>query len=464
MVLLSCVSGVFAASIAAPGIIGGVDAGAATPNPAAIRYNPAAIAATDGVEILLDGQAALIGITATATRNGGIDPNTGAEYAPAEANVMVPVALLGATWKLWEDRLAVGIAVDDPFVGGGKYLDENGEPDVHTHGRYHGVNVEILSLAITPAVGVTVVPGLHLGAGVSYSIDHVSALQAADPLGTEGVAPEELGSSPPENPYAYDVLLSLSATGGHFGWNAGVFFDKWKAFQVGASFQSGGTFHAAGDATVSVPAALSTTAEAQDLPAQADFTLQLPPVARLYVASQINDRLWVGAGVDYEMWYVCCGTAEGDVHIQVMNEAGEAIGPEDGVTLTIAKDQYSPSRLWNAASFAAYGGYAATDRLWFGLRANYNQYAVPDYSVDPVNLDFENVALLAAARYRIGDHLELGLTYGHVFLFTRTITDSAWNLQDGNERFSPALPYKSNADGVYSGTADQVGVRVAARF
>ena len=110
------------------------------------------------------------------------------------------------------------------------------------------------------------------------------------------------------------------------------------------------------------------------------------------------------------------------------------------------------------------GGYEVTDRLWVGLRGNYNQYAVPSYSVSPVNLDFENVAVLAGARYRIGDHLELGLTYGHVFLFTRTVTDSAWNLQDGNERFSPELPYKSNANGVYSGSVNHLGVRVSASF
>lgn len=462
--LVLIASGALAASIAAPGVVGGVDAGAATPNPSAIRYNPAAIAAGDGVQLLLDGQAALIDITATATRNGGIDPNTGEAYAPADASVMVPVFFLGGTGEIIKDRLTVGLSVDDPFVGGGKYLDEDGEPDVHTHGRYHGVDVTLLSLAITPAVAVTVVDGLHLGVGGSYNIDHVSALQAADPLGTEGIAPEELGSSPPANPYAYDVLLSLSATGGHIGWNAGVFFDKWKQLQIGASYQSGGTFHAAGDATVSVPAALSTTAEAKDLPAQADFSMKLPSVARLYVNSQINDKLLIGAGVDYEMWYVCCGSADGDVHIQVMNEKGDAIGPDDGVTLTIAKDQYNPSRLWNAASFALHGGYDVTDRLWVGLRGNYNQYAVPSYSVSPVNLDFENVAVLAGARYRLGDHLELGLTYGHVFLFTRTITDSAWNLQDGNDRFSPELPYKASANGVYSGSVNHVGLRVAASF
>lgn len=460
--LVAFVSNADAASIAAPAVNGGPDAGAATPDVAAIAYNPGAIGATEGFQFLLDGQASFIGITATATRNDGIDPNTGAAYEPLNADVMVPVFLLGATWKVIPDRLAVGLAVHDPFVGGGKYLKEDGEPDLTAHGRYHGISVEMLTIAVTPAVSVTTIDGLHVGGGFSYVIDHISALQAADPLGTEGIAPEQLGQTPPADPYAYDVYLDAEGTGGHLAWNAGIFFDRWEKLQIGLSYASGGTFHAVGAASVDVPAALSTTAEAKTIPGNVDFTLQLPPIARLHLASQVNEKLWLGAGVDYEMWNVCCGTAEGDVHIQVTNDAGAAIGPDDGVTIEIAKDQYNPSRVWNAGTVSLYGGYQVTDALWAGARAGYNQYAVPDYSVNPVNLDFENVGVQGAVRYKLGKALTLGVSYSHFFLFTREITTSAWNLQDGNERFSPALPYKTNADGVYSGSVNVVGVRVEA--
>ena len=449
-----------AASIAAPAVMAGPDGGAATPGVAAVYWNPAALGATEGFSLLLDAQAAIIDITATATRNGGTDPNTGEDFAPLNANVIVPVGLLGASWKVIPDRLAFGLAVYDPFVGGGKYLEDDGSPDYEAHGRYHGISVELLTIAITPAVAVTVVDGLYVGAGGSYVIDHVKALQAADPLGTEGIAPEQLGQTPPEDPYAYDVYLDAEATGGHFAWNAGVFFDKIPQAQIGLSYSSGATFHATGDAKVEVPAALSTTSEAATLPGNVEFTIKLPPIARLYLNSQLSEWLMIGAGVDYEMWNVCCGTAEGDVHIQVTNGDGEAIGPADGVTIEIAKDQYNPSRVWNAASVSLYDGYQATDALWLGARAGYNQYATPDFSVNPVNLDFENVGVQAAARYRLGGALTLGLSYSHFFLFTREVTDSAWNLQDGNERFSPALPYKTSANGTYSGTADTIGLRV----
>lgn len=462
--LVALVAPVHAASIAAPAVAAGPDAGAATPDPAAITYNPGALAATEGAHVLFDGQASFIGITATATRNGGIDPNTGVAYEPLDADVMVPVFLLGATWKVIPDRLAVGLAVNDPFVGGGKYLTPDGEPDKQAHGRYHGISVEILTIAVTPAVSVTTIDGLHVGGGASYVIDHIKALQAADPFGTEGIPVDQVGTVPPADPYSTDVYLDAEGSGHHWGWNAGVFFDRYEKLQIGASYASGGTFRAEGTANVEVPATISTTAEAITVPGNVSFTLYTPPIARLHVASQVNERLWLGAGVDYEMWNVCCGTAEGDLLVQLTNDAGEAIGPDDGVSVEIAKDQYNPSRLWNAASVQAYGGFQVNEKLWFGGRVGYNQNAVPDYAVSPVNLDFENVGAQAAARYKLGKVLTLGLSYGHFFLFTREITDSAWDRRDGNARFSPALPYKSNANGTYSGGVNTVGLRVGADF
>lgn len=453
-----------AASIAAPSVISTPDGGAATADPSAIYYNPAAIGATEGFHLLLDGQVALINVSATATRNGGIDPNTGDPYDVLNANVAVPVGLLGATWTVIPKRLTFGLGVYDPFVGGGKYLTEDGSPDLTASGRYHGVSVTILTLAVTPAVSVTPIDGFHIGVGGSYVIDHIEALQAADPLGTEGIAPDELGTTPPANPYAYDVLLNAKANGGHFGFNAGIFIDRIKQAQVGVSFTSGGKFHAAGDASVDIPAALSTSSEAATIPGKADFTLHLAPVVRVYLASQLSEKVRIGVGWDEELWNVCCGTADGDVHIKVTNTSGEAIGTADGSTLDIAKDQYNPSRLWNAASFSANAGFQVLDPLWLGARVGYNQYATPSYSVNPVNLDFENVGVTAAARYRLGKKLTLGVSYSHYFLATRVITDSAWNLQDGNTRFSPSYPYTSNADGTYSGAANAVGVRVAADF
>lgn len=460
MLLLSLAA--HAASIASPGFLAGPDAGAATADPAAVWYNPAAVAGDEGVHLLIDGQLAFVDVTATATRNDGIDPDTGEAYTPMTANVAVPVALAGVTWKVVPKRLAVGLAVYDPFAGGGKFVDASGEPDVHASGRYHGIDVELASFAIHPAVAVTVVDGFHVGLGGAYVIDHIHALQAADPLGTEGVPPEQVGDVPPADPYSYDVLLQVDGTGGHFMWNAGLYFDKFKQLQLGASYTSGGTFHVAGDAEVDVPAALSTSSEASTVPGKADFSLKLPPIVRAYLRSQLNPTVTLGLGWDYELWNVCCGTADGDVHIGLTNLDGAQIGQDDGVSIDIAQDQYAPVRLWNASSFSANVGVQAAPRVWLGLKGAYNQNAVPSYAVSSANLDFENVGVQAAARVKLSQVVTLGLTYSHFFLFTRDVTDSAFNLGDGNDRFTPTLPYTSNTDGVYSGYVNNVGLRLTA--
>jgi long-subunit fatty acid transport protein len=449
-----------AGSISAPAVTAPPDSGAATPDPAAVFYNPAAIAAVKGFSSMLDVQYAFIRIDATATRNNGIDPNTGEPYALATARVQVPVALLGVTWQVIPDRLTLGLAATDPFVGGGDYTStEKGEVPPYTgHQRYHGINTKIITAAIIPAAGLTVAKGLHVGAGAAYVLDIINVLQASDPLGTEGVPPDQVGTVPTD-PYGLDTYLQGDATGHHWSWNAGIFFNRFPKAQVGLSYWSSGKFHASGDGSVDVPGLLALEGERVHVPSKIDVSMPLAPIARLYFASQLDDRWKVGLGVDYQMWNVCCGGEEGDTSIKLTNTSGEAIGQDDGVSINIATQQYSPRRLWNSTNVLGTVGYQASRKLWLGGRLGYNQYAVPDYAVSATNLDFSNVGAIVAGRYKLG-RATVGLTYSKNFLFTREITDSAWNLQDGNERFSPATPYKASANGTYEGAVDAIGLRL----
>jgi len=455
-----------AGSIATAGVTGGLDSGAATANPAAVMYNPAAMGGAKGVQLLLDGEASFIRLNITTTRNGGIDPNTGAAYLPATAKVLVPNALLGVTWQAIPKRLTLGFAAYDPFVGGGDYRStEQGTPPPYTgHQRYEIINTQIITLALEPAVALTVVDGVHVGGGASYVIDMINVLQASDPLGTEGVLSSELDQAVPDHPYALDTYLQGSATGHHFGWNAGLFVDRWEKLQVGVSFSGGSRFQASGDGSVTVPEDLSTVAGGVVVPAKVSVEFPLPPVARLYLSSQVNEKLTLGAGVDYQLWNVCCGGQDGDIAIGLTNTQGAAIGPDDGVTIEIATEQYNPRRLWNSMDISQLGGVQINDRIWAGWRLMFNQNAVPSYAVSPANLDFNNAGFSLGGRYLVGKHLSLGLGYTKYFLFTRTITDSAWDLRDGNSRFSPQLPYVASTNGTYKGSVDTLGLRVGAKF
>lgn len=451
-----------AGSISTAGIMGGVDAGAATSNVAAIAYNPAALGGADGFQIMVDGQATFVRLDVTTTRNGGIDPNTGVAYKPASAFAIVPNAVIGFTWEAIDDRLRVGFAAYDPFVGGGDYTGtETGTAPPYTgHQRYHIIDTTILTLALEPAVAVTIVDGFHVGGGVGYSIDSISVYQASDPLGSEGVKADQIGMSPPDDPYAMDTYLSGKASGGHLIWNAGLFIDKWDYLRVGLSYAGGGQFTTEGEGSVVVPQDLSTIEGGVEVPTLLSVEFPLPAVARLYLDSQISDKVNLGLGVDYQMWNVCCGEEDGDIAIGLTNQSGGAVGPDDGVTIEIATEQYGPRRLWNSMNLVQLGGVQVNEDLWTGWRLMYNQNAVPDYAVSPSNLDFENVGVGLGARYNITGPLTVGLNYTKYFLFTREITSSAWDLRDGNPRFSPELPYKAGTNGSYGGAVDSVGLRV----
>lgn len=448
-----------AGSIAAPAVIAGPDSGPATPDPAAVYFNPAAIAATEGVNALMDTQVAFIRLDITATRNDGIDPNTGEPYNTAKARVQVPVGLVGVTWKVVPKRLALGFAATDAFVGGGDYSagETQTEPPYHSNQRYAGVQTELLTLHLIPAVGLTVVDGVHLGGSFRYVFDSISAIQASDPLGTEG--------NGPDGPYSSDVTLDFSGTGGHTGWSAGVYVDKWRYAQVGLSYTDNGTFDASGSGKLYVPNQFGGVTPDVWVSLQA----ALPPVIEAWVNSRVSDALNVGAGVEYMEWNRCCGTQAGDIAIDLTNSEGNALGPDDGIALSVAEKQYSPRRLWNAMNLAANAGYQLGDTWWFGGRVGYNQNAVPNYAVSATNLDFVTTGAQLAARYTFAKHLTVGLSYSKFFLQPRTITNSAWNAPEGSayyvdDRFSPKNPYTASANGTYQGAVDIAGVRVSSRF
>lgn len=455
-----------AGSIATSGVMGGTDSGAATANVAAVAYNPAALGGIHGGQVFLDAQATFVRLEVTTTRNGGIDPNTGQPYQPATAFAIVPNAVVGGAWQVIPDRLTLGLAAYDPFVGGGDYTStETGAVPPYTgHQRYHIIDTTILTLAVEPAVAVTIVDGVHVGGGVAWIYQSMSVLQASDPLGTEGIKTDELDMEVPANPYALDTQLAGDLSGSGIGWNAGIFVDRWDLLRFGLSYSAGTKFSVDGDGSVTVPEDLSTEAGGVTVPAKLTVDFPLPPIARLYMDSQVSDKLNLGLGLDYQMWNVCCGEADGDIAIGLTNASGGAVGPDNGVTIEIATEQYSPRRLWNAMSISQLGGYRFNDDLWAGWRLMYNQNAVPSYAVSPSNLDFENVGFSLAGRYNISGPFTLGLNYTKYFLFTREITDSAWDLRDGNPRFSPELPYKAGTNGTYKGNADSIGLRLQLDF
>lgn len=444
-----------AGSISTSGYLAGPDSGPATADPVAIVFNPAAIGAVDGIDAMIDVQANFIHVDATTTRNDGIDPNTGEAYDVAGADAMVPNAFIGLVGEVWKDKLNLGLGVNLPFVGGGDYSGSEENPPPYTsHQRYAGITVKVITIAVTPAIAVTPVEGVHLGGSFSYVMDSISALQASDPLGTEGV-----GSA---GPYTSDSLLTAEASGSHFGWGAGIFVDKLPKAQVGLSYAAGGAFSTEGTGTVYMPSLFGQPEATFD--AVTGFEQPLPPIMRAGLTSTLSEKLEVGAIWEYQMWASCCSDSSGDLVITVTAPDGSALVSPIGTE--VATTQYSPRRLENSSNFSGYGGFRPMDKLYVGLKAGYQQNAVPDFAVSATNLDFQSVGTMIAARYQVAGPLELGLSYTRFFLFERTITNSAWGVTEGeadyvDDRFSPVLPYKANTNGTYSGRDNVLGLRLS---
>lgn len=466
--LLGFAAPALAGSISAPAVVGGVDASSTTVSPVAIHWNPGALGAAEGFDFLFDTQLSVVRVQATATRNGGIDPNTGEPYRTATAEAEVPVFVLGMTYRLPEsvpylgDRLTFGLSAMDTFVGGGDYtsseVDADGNPadtpPYTSHQRYAGINTKIITLKVTPAIGLTLMDGLHIGGGYSYVADVIQAMQASDTIGSEGKG---------INPYSNDSILEASATGSHTTWNAGVFFDRYEKFQVGLSYSAPGAFHAEGDATVTVTDLLGGAV----VDGLATFDMPLPAVIRGSVASQVNSAVKVGAGFEYQLWNSCCGGPDGDLVIGLTDLEGGPIDEGEGLTpgFSIATEQFSPRRLGNSLNLYATTEYAYSDAMTLGARLGWNQQAVPDFAVSATNLDFTSLGGGLSVDYQVAKRLKAGASFTKFLPQSRTITNSAWNAAKDSDdykgdRFSPTMPNKANTNGTYSAQNNTFGVRL----
>jgi long-subunit fatty acid transport protein len=450
-----------AGSISAPGLIAGPDSGAATADPAAVHYNPAAIAGGDKrFDSMIDMQLAKIHVDATTTRNGGIDPNTNEPYNEATADVWVPVFLAGATFKVIPKRLTLGFAISDTYVGGGDYSGSEDDPPPYTsHQRYAGITVKIITISFMPAASVTIVDGLHVGAGAHYVMDKINLKQASDPLGSEG-----MGVIFTEGPYVMDTILSGSGTGGHFGWNSGIYFDRFKFLRMGVSFAGPQKWHIKGTSNV------DGVSLSEPIDGNLEMSMRLPAVLRAYVSSEPIEMVEFGAGIEYQMWGMCCGGEEGDIVIDLTDDNGDPLEVEMGpMSVKVSTPQYSPRRLQNSMNIQAHVSVKPTKNLFIGTKLAYNTNAVPDFAVSATNLDYKSVGGMLAVRYKFGP-VTAGLGYSKFFTFEREITNSAWMADKDSddyvdERFTPNTPpVKAGTNGSYKAQVDIIGVRLGAAF
>jgi len=97
-----------------------------------------------------------------------------------------------------------------------------------------------------------------------------------------------------------------------------------------------------------------------------------------------------------------------------------------------------------------------------GGRVLYDMAAVPDAALSMNNYDANTVMLSGLLAARPARFLELGVSYTHQFIGTRTVTDSAFEMTLDTATRKEDRYFYPSANGTYSGSVNRLGVQ--ARF
>jgi hypothetical protein len=141
------------------------------------------------------------------------------------------------------------------------------------------------------------------------------------------------------------------------------------------------------------------------------------------------------------------------------NENGDPLGPENGVSVSLSKENYIPQRLKNAPALSVGGLWSSSSQKFrLGAQASWEAAAVPDFAVNALSVDFENFGLGTFVGFQ-SHGFSLGLRADVRKMIAREIHDSAWDvrliaLTDDrtfyvDERFSPSFPYTASGNGSY---------------
>ena len=259
------------------------------------------------------------------------------------------------------DKISVGIAAFTNFGLESQY-------DDNFTGSEFADTASVTTININPSIAYKLNDNVSLGFGLNYLI-----------------AEAEFSSS-----VAGNDLLALEGDGTDYGWNAGV---SWQASQdtmIGLSYRSGFEIKLTGDASSDIVAAYNGDGE---------LVLDLPEMANLSIAHQLNDQLLLSASIDYTNWSTfekLEGEIEGvgTVHIKDENwteayrysvGASYQLNPTVMVRTGIAYDESPVEAEYRTLSIPD------SNRVWYSAGANFAINDKTDIDVAYAYIDGEEV-------------------------------------------------------------------------
>ncbi|MFT6161829.1 MAG: long-subunit fatty acid transport protein [Myxococcota bacterium] len=142
--------------------------------------------------------------------------------------------------------------------------------------------------------------------------------------------------------------------------------------------------------------------------------------------------------------------------------------PNDFTDLERTAGLVNQNRLWARdnvnTGWVAVDGKVYVQDFTVGARVTYDGNATPNQALMLNNYDAGKVITSAMAEYRVWNGLSVGLSYSHYFLFRRTITDTGFGVTLDPENRKEDRWFYPQANGVYTGSIDRVGLVVRGQF
>jgi long-chain fatty acid transport protein len=394
---------------------GGEHGNPITNNPTAVYYNPAGIADSEGIHVFLDGTLAFR--SATYAHAPAPTDDTSLEGANSGEATLFNVAaapMLGASAKIGD--LALGLGVYVPFGGATAWDKNEAFDDTLENGqkrtgaedgiqRWHAIEGSLLETYFTLAAAYKI-PSIGLSLGVSGNLirSTVQTLRARNASADNTLAVE--GRS----------LLDVSGIEASFG--VGALFEAMpKKLWIGASYTSRPNI--TGEETLEGTLKNRLVGQSSS-PVDIALHQGFPDIARLGVRFVPKEGLELRLFGDFTRWSAMENQCLTDVGKECKitrkeNEVGDG-GSADIKWPNIA-------RRWNDA-FGVRAGLsywpAPTAELFAGI--GYDSNAIPDETLDPSVVDFDDIGVAVGGRFPIVKQLHLAASYTHLFYIDRDTT------------------------------------------
>lgn len=495
--------------------VGGAFGSPAATNPTALWWNPAGLAVAGGTQFFVEGAPALATVNATRT-----NPDYG--ELPAQPNPEFPttydyggtekftftgvVPFVGVSSDLGVKGLGVGLSMSAPTGVGASSTSQDGP------NRYQMREGAVQTVHFTAGAAYQLRDKVALGAALSL-IDgsYYANLDTTTYPDLAWAVADELGSATPPTSFqdGYAENLGYATTtvfgGDKAGGGHGRLKDLATTFSLGlhvtplkkerlldlaVSYNHGYRLDTEGELSLHFRCPPSydgisrfgaetaglcnpDTGEGNVVQGTGKIGFDLPGRVQFGVSSSPVDALRLEVMGAYVFWSVF---TDYDIETTVKADAipiDDAAAAEETAALVSQKRQWARDNrdtFWLGVD----GKYMFTPVVGAGARVLYDRSAIPDAVVSPNNFDADTVMVTGLLLVNPIERIGIGLSAGHYFLATRTVTDSPYSIDiaranPGADDFYLASPsagryFFPSANGTYQGSITRFGLSVRGTF